>query len=191
MQNRSTQKIESIIKNASMLFERKGFDKVTIEGISQYANVSKVTLYKYFKDKLTLYEHILKIQFEKQLEHTKTIIVSDISYEEKVKQLIEFELSIKLDHSILKQDSNILLSLEMEKHIKSTKAKMRRLRQKLYNEGREKNLIDTDLTDTTLDSIYFTIVHGFSQEQWRIKRLNEQDYIYFINALASSFIKAP
>ena len=59
LSTRSQRKVNTIIEQASRLFARHGYIKVTMESIAQYANVSKVTLYKYYKDKQTLYEHIV------------------------------------------------------------------------------------------------------------------------------------
>ena len=68
LSKRSQRKVDSIIEHASLLFVRHGFHKVTMESIAQYANVSKVTLYKYFRDKQALYEHIITLGFEEELE---------------------------------------------------------------------------------------------------------------------------
>ena len=59
LSKRSQKKIESILQNAEKLFIKYGFNKVTMDSIAYEANVSKVTLYKYFPDKHHLYEMIL------------------------------------------------------------------------------------------------------------------------------------
>jgi len=84
LSSRSQRKVNTIIEQASRLFVRHGYHNVTMESIAQYANVSKVTLYKYFKDKQTLYEHIILLNSTKDLEDIKTIISDFIPYPDKV-----------------------------------------------------------------------------------------------------------
>ena len=48
-------KAEKILNTASILFIQNGVKKVTMDDIAEQARVSKVTVYKYFTDKDTLY----------------------------------------------------------------------------------------------------------------------------------------
>jgi AcrR family transcriptional regulator len=48
-------KADRILSKTIRLFIHKGIRKITIDAIAEYANVSKVTIYKYFQDKDTLY----------------------------------------------------------------------------------------------------------------------------------------
>lgn len=65
-------KAEKILNTTVKLFLQNGIKKVTMDDIAEQAMVSKVTVYKYFSDKDTLYyevgKHILSYQISKMNE---------------------------------------------------------------------------------------------------------------------------
>lgn len=61
----SERKRESIIKNATILFRRKGFGASSMDEISSAAKVSKRTLYNHFPTKKILFREIVKIEWQK------------------------------------------------------------------------------------------------------------------------------
>lgn len=62
MKSGKTDKSQAVLKVARELFWRHGFRRVTVEEICEKAGVSKMTFYRYFKDKIEL----AKIIFEKE-----------------------------------------------------------------------------------------------------------------------------
>ena len=61
----SERKRESIIKNATILFRKKGFGASSMDEISAAAKVSKRTLYNHFPTKKILFREIVKIEWQK------------------------------------------------------------------------------------------------------------------------------
>lgn len=61
----SERKRESIIKNATILFRKKGFGASSMDEISHAAKVSKRTLYNHFPTKKILFREIVKIEWQK------------------------------------------------------------------------------------------------------------------------------
>ena len=61
----SERKRESIIKNATILFRKKGFGPSSMDEISNAAKVSKRTLYNHFPTKKILFREIVKIEWQK------------------------------------------------------------------------------------------------------------------------------
>lgn len=61
----SERKRESIIKNATILFRKKGFGASSMDEISTAAKVSKRTLYNHFPTKKILFREIVKIEWMK------------------------------------------------------------------------------------------------------------------------------
>mgnify|MGYP000848164177 CR=1 FL=1 len=53
-----TKKADTILDTTIQLFLRDGARKITMDDIAENSNVSKVTIYKYFADKDTLYREI-------------------------------------------------------------------------------------------------------------------------------------
>lgn len=62
-ERRRNNKIEVIKNTAFTLFNTYGIKKVSIDEIADKANVSKVTIYKYFESKEGLYREVVKMIF--------------------------------------------------------------------------------------------------------------------------------
>ena len=157
LSNRSQKKVDSILLNASRLFVQHGYHKVTMESIAQYANVSKVTLYKYFNDKQVLYEHILKEIYLSEYNEIVEVLKSNLPYEEKVDGLVKARIKKYYDKTKPIFQGEITLSFEFEKFIKKYTNLMVQQRAKLFNQGRMEGFICEDISDETLE-IYFKII---------------------------------
>jgi AcrR family transcriptional regulator len=175
LSKRSQRKVDSIIEHASLLFVRHGFSGVTMEKIAQYANVSKVTLYKYFKDKQALYEHLILRQMEQDEEVIKDIVTDFIPYPEKVMKMVRHHVQSGLDRTTPNLDPELILTIDTAKQVKNHKAKLRRLRQKLYNQARMEEHIQEDLSDNVLDTLFHAVVEGLIAQEHRLARLEEED----------------
>lgn len=70
-------KAEKILNTTINLFIREGVKKITMDDIAQNANVSKVTIYKYFVDKDTLYLEVGKHIFSRYAIELNTIVASN------------------------------------------------------------------------------------------------------------------
>lgn len=191
LSKRSQRKVDSIVEHASLLFVRHGFHKVTMESIAQYANVSKVTLYKYYKDKQALYESIITDQFEEEYDIVKDIVTDLIPYEEKVVKMMKYHIDTALDRTKPNLDPDIILTIETTKTVKNHKAKMKRLRQKLYNQARMEEYIPEAITDTVLEAYVHVILDGLTAQERRLVRLTEDELEMLYQTLLASIIKTP
>ena len=86
-------KFEAIVSSAKSLFWKHGIRRVTIEEICQDAGVSKMTWYKYFSNKTAIAKYLIEDMFESGIKAYKEIYHSDISYEEKVKKMLDLKMS--------------------------------------------------------------------------------------------------
>jgi len=85
----NNQKHKAILETAQRLFWKFGFRKVTIEEICKESNVSKMTFYKFFKNKPDLAKKVISVIMDKAMLGYNEIIKMDIPFSEKVtKQLI-------------------------------------------------------------------------------------------------------
>ena len=91
MEKRS-RKLQSILDAAKSLFWKYGIRRVTIEEICQVAGVSKMTYYKYFSNKTAIAKYIIEDITESSFKTYKEILASEISYDQKVKKMIELKL---------------------------------------------------------------------------------------------------
>lgn len=85
------QKLKDILLAAKELFWRYGFKRVSIEEISKEANVSKMTFYKHFKNKIELVKSLYKLVSDEAMKNYNSIMKSDISFVEKVKKSIDLK----------------------------------------------------------------------------------------------------
>ncbi len=88
-----SEKYQAILDAAKSLFWKHGIRRVTIEEICQVAGVSKMTCYKYFSNKTAIAKYLIEEMFESGIRKYKEIYNSDISYEEKIKKIIDLKMS--------------------------------------------------------------------------------------------------
>jgi AcrR family transcriptional regulator len=82
-------KVHQLLNTAHDLFMRHGIRRITIEEICSEAKISKMTFYKYFKNKIELIKYLLNQEFSEQMEEYRNIMKQDIAYTEKVKHMIQ------------------------------------------------------------------------------------------------------
>ncbi|MFC2156906.1 TetR/AcrR family transcriptional regulator [Acidobacteriota bacterium] len=99
MKNTQSKKQRQIIDTARELFMSYGVRRISIEEICRTANVSKMTFYKYFKNKTDLVIFILEEIFHKAEERYHNIMAMEIPYSEKAKKIVEMKLELSADMS--------------------------------------------------------------------------------------------
>jgi len=94
-----SKKHQQIVDTARNLFWHHGVRRVSVEEICQTAGVSKMTFYKYFKNKIDLVLFILNKTFLEGVAKYKSIMAQNIPYSEKIKEIIQMKLEITRDIS--------------------------------------------------------------------------------------------
>ena len=69
----SEERIEQITEAATKVFARQGFSKARMDDIAHEANLSKGTLYIYFKSKDAIIKHLLDKLFERELSDLQSL----------------------------------------------------------------------------------------------------------------------
>ena len=82
-----------ILRTAEDLFMQFGYDRVTVEEICREAGVSKVTFYKYFKNKFCVLDEYMTVRLELGMEVFNKIRTADASLQEKMTALIAMKES--------------------------------------------------------------------------------------------------
>ena len=90
--NVSSPKYQQIIETGTKLFIRHGIKRVTVEEICEESGVSKMTYYKFFKNKLELVIQIVNDMMDEGFKFTDNVMSQDIPYEEKVRQNIKYKI---------------------------------------------------------------------------------------------------
>lgn len=92
MESIPDQKLKEILVAAKELFWKYGFKRVTIEEVCREANVSKMTFYKHFKNKMELIKYLLNHIYDKAIKQYREIMDSDIPFYEKVKKTLDLKM---------------------------------------------------------------------------------------------------
>jgi AcrR family transcriptional regulator len=176
-----------ILNTTINLFLRDGIKKITMDDIAENSKVSKVTIYKYFVDKDTLYFEISKHIFSNYIEQLKsTISCGDVL----IKKLYVF-LDIISDFTnsgkftLCKELAkyNNTIETEYAMYLKTYKRSMLTL----IDEGIENGLIKRNLDR---DKIFFYIDMGVvyyqQSSEYRNKILGDKDFqrqfmLFYIN----------
>lgn len=98
------QKYQDILATAHHLFWKYGIRRVSIEEICKEAGVSKMTFYRFFKNKIELAKAVLDGIFKETKEKYTDLMAQDISFAEKVKQqvIMKFEGSNEMSAELIK-----------------------------------------------------------------------------------------
>jgi len=91
MKNSSKQDL--ILKAAQTLFWKHGIKRVTIDEICKETPVSKMTFYKFFKNKEVLAKHLLNEVLTGWHDQYREIMNREIPFTTKIKQVIDLEQS--------------------------------------------------------------------------------------------------
>lgn len=93
-------KKKQILITAEDLFFRFGLKRISIEEICSTAKVSKMTFYKYFKNKIDLIKCLWSLMFDYGMKKFEEIENMEISFQEKVELILKMkeESSKKLSH---------------------------------------------------------------------------------------------
>jgi AcrR family transcriptional regulator len=92
MKMSDNQKYNQIISAGRKLFWKYGIKRVTIEEICREASVSKMTFYKYFKNKNELVKHLIDYILGKAMAKYRNIMEQDIPFTEKARQSIALKM---------------------------------------------------------------------------------------------------
>lgn len=180
-------KAEKIINTTIKLFIRDGVKKITMDEIAENSNVSKVTIYKYFVDKDTLYFEVGKHIFLHYIVKLENIITSGNVLIKKLYDFIavisDFTNSGEFDlcKELTKYNNDI--EAEYEQYLQIYKSSLLTLIDKGIENGLIKNNLDRKLIFHYID---MGVVYYQQSTEYRDKMLGDssfqQQYMqFFIN----------
>lgn len=112
---RFSKKKEALIKAGDNLFNKYGLKKVSVEEICRKAEVSRMTFYKYFANKLDLADHIWQGWIEEGREVADRIEGMDITFPEKLTKILAYKMKRSAEINpelIMEYLSHDIISLE-------------------------------------------------------------------------------
>lgn len=114
-------KKEQIIVAARNLFTKYGYKKVSMDEIAREANVSKKTVYAYFKDKEELFKYFIFEELDKMRDAVKTIENKKLPFLEMVHETIYTVLKYKKENNFLSTITKEAEDLKNQKIIEAIK----------------------------------------------------------------------
>lgn len=189
---RRERKKETIKNKAIELFDKYGVKKVSMDEIAKEAQVSKVTIYKYFQSKEDLFRELIMSEYEKSVSGAETIINSDIAFLDKLFKIIT-----------IKNSSRSLIGGEYAKTIISGDSEVRdyisnnfsnRLKllfNSLFNQGKEEGYIEEGIPNEMI-SLYMDIFKsGLAANAEKLNGIvtNKEQYEQLINIYFFGLIK--
>lgn len=150
-ERRRERKMESIKNSALKLFNDYGIKKVSIDEIAEEANVSKVTIYKYFQSKEGLYREVVKMVYQNTIDNVEKILQSKEDFLEKLKFIIftkeqsQSLLNGKFIEDVMKND------LELQEYFNDIYyRRIKKLMFHFFDEGKAEGYISTNTSNDIL-----------------------------------------
>ncbi len=159
LSKRSLKKIEQIKEASLNLFKEQGLNKVTMEEIAKRAAVSKVTLYKYFPDKQTLYETLVRDIYDAERRDMRDIQSRDENFHEKMNAIIELRVNKYYEHLQKFFEDYFVRSEDLNSYMTDFVEEVKNIRKDIYAQGRNEGLIAPKWEDSTIDQ-YFEVVQS-------------------------------
>lgn len=89
--NLKSNKFKKIVESANDLFSRYGIKRVSVEEICKIANVSKMTFYKYFANKIELVKYLWQQMTDDSMQKLDELDRRDIPFTEKIKIMLKMK----------------------------------------------------------------------------------------------------
>lgn len=89
---------ELIIDSAMKVFTRRGFAAARMEEIAREAGINRALLHYYFRDKETMFDIIFETRFKEFFSGIATILLSDKTLFEKIREIISHEINVLTIH---------------------------------------------------------------------------------------------
>ncbi len=162
-------KYEDIISAARKLFTKYGYKKVSMDEIAKEANVTKKTIYSYFKDKQELFSYFLNEELMNLKVKIDKNIDSNESYLEKITENLNLILSLSNESELLKTliKERGELANNKENFFKIYEDKIIEYLEEKLNEDIKNNnikLCDTHLTAFIIYKVIFSITFEYNTE---------------------------
>lgn len=167
-------KADKILNSTIKLFIRDGVKKITMDDIAENSKASKVTIYKYFVDKDTLYYNVSKHIISDYINKLESVIGSDEALIKKLYVFLDiisdFTNSGKFELCKELTEYNNAIETEYDLYLQTYKNSMFTL----IDEGIEAGLIKSDLDrDMIFNYIDMGVLYYQQNTEYRNRMLSD------------------
>ena len=149
---------ERITKTALELFKADGVEQTSMDKIAEQADVSKVTIYKYFQSKEELFKQVNNLYIDEILAETEELLAGDGDIIEKLKILM-----LAQANAPQLADSEALSDLldQGDPTRPDLKSRIRELMVRIFEEGKREGYIEESLSFDLLNLYTEIFTAGF------------------------------
>jgi AcrR family transcriptional regulator len=159
---RARNKRAKILNSAIRLFKDQGIKKVTMDDIANLSNVSKMTVYKYFSDKESLYKYVGEDLLDRCRKNLEEHVNIDIDIVQKMIKYTSILITFITEDNLSLCINLGRLNEEVKRGLEQFNKRTRETIIDIIKEGKSRKLIYEDVSD---DCIYHYIDMGFSYFQ--------------------------
>lgn len=153
----ANRKYQAIFSTAKNLFWKHGIRRVSVMEICKESGVSKMTYYKYFRNKNELVKYIIDDTVKEYLREYRKFWDSDLPFEKKVEKVIEFKM--KFSGDISQEFINDLYSngdIELQQYMQKLMEENMQAIRRDFTAAREKGEINSEIS---IDFIMYLMDH--------------------------------
>lgn len=176
--HKKNKKYNSILKTAKTLFWKHGIRRVSIEEICREANVSKMTFYKYFPNKIDLAKTILDNLIESSMVKFHKIVDCELLFSKKLEEI--FLLKIEgMDNFSMEFINDIYTNPEtgLKEYMEEQQKKSLQLIVDFYGNAQQKGFIRSDVKIDFLIAFSNQINEMMKNKQLMDQYAQPQDFI--------------
>ncbi|MDR0297611.1 MAG: TetR/AcrR family transcriptional regulator [Streptococcaceae bacterium] len=152
--NQSEKKRARVLEVTEEMLQQYTISDITMDEIAQKAEVSKVTIFKYFESKDKLMNRVLHGTLTEMIDDITEIMESELGYEELYQALTALKLS-RLDRMTPLLTQNIMTQYATNPDFfdMGSRDLQRQLAKKLFEKGRAEGKINSQYTDEELQML--------------------------------------
>ncbi|MHB2149477.1 TetR/AcrR family transcriptional regulator [Calditrichota bacterium LG25] len=178
------QRRQQIIDAAEAVFFKHGFETASMDMVAEQAELSKATLYMYFKSKEELYFHIFKRGEDLLMQMIEREVQKSLTFQEKLlgslKALVRFQKKhkhyfdvIEFFHSMHRKKTSV--KKLMDSHLKEEQERIK-LWSDLFEKGKADGVVRPDLDPLRAMVVIWLQFTGFLQRYQLLADSLKQDF---------------
>lgn len=150
-EKRRSDKKKAILQTALELFDKYGFDRVTVSEIAEKAHVSKVSIYNFFESKDNLRRIIIKGILDDSIERIKALMEKEGSFIHKINEYIQIRTWYYVKYSLKFFFDAVEGDPELKHYLDDFTAANKRLAIEFIKEGKRSGVFSPVVSDAAIE----------------------------------------
>jgi AcrR family transcriptional regulator len=173
-EKRRNDKKKAVMEAALELFDRHGFDRVTVSEIAEKAHVSKVSVYNFFESKDKLRRKIIRGLLDQSLERNAALIHKEGNFVDKIREYLRLRTWYYGNHSLGFFFDAIKADPEVRSIFEDFTAANKRLFMDFVAQGRAAGVFSPEVSDTAIE-LYVDVVQSSLANNQQLRALLEHN----------------